>query len=238
MYKKIVPFNPQKFADTKVKPVTNYNFAKEAHIASVLVNEVNRVAPAYPMVFLKEAEDKYGLYALLGFQQGENLYVDADGKWQAPYIPAIIRRYPFALGRGQEENQFVICVDEESDLLSKEEGRPLVEDGKPGEVVEAVKKYLSDIYRFNELTARFCEELRTMDLLHPLNVQLKQAGEEAPAVNIAGCFGVNEKKLNELPDASYLELRKKGALPLVYAHLLSLAQIHRLAELRRARGAA
>lgn len=238
MFKKIVPFNVEKFAATKVQPVKSYEFAKHAHIASVLVNEVNRVAPTYPMVFLKESEEKYGLYALLGFKQGENLFVDDDGKWHAPYIPAIIRRYPFALGKGQGENQFVVCVDEESDLLSTEEGRPLVEDGKPGEVVESVKKYLSDLYRFNEITARFCEEMKTRDLLQPLNMQLKQAGSDAPPVSVSGCFGVNEKKLNEMPDDQFLELRKSGALPMIYAHLLSLAQIARLAEMQRNAGAA
>lgn len=34
---------------------------------------------------------------------------------------------------------------------------------------------------------------------------------------------VDEKKLNQLPDADFVSLRNKGALPFVYAHLLSWA---------------
>ena len=237
MFKKIVPFNFEKFADKRVKPVDNYRFAAGAHISSVLVNEINRVAPVYPVVFLKESEEKYGLYALLGLQQGENLFVDADGKWQAPYVPAVIRRYPFALGKGREENQFVICIDEESEFLSDTEGRPLVEDGKPAEVVEKVKEYLTEVQRYSEITNRFCEEIRSRDLLMPINMQLKTAGADTPNVNIAGCFGVSEAKLNEMSDEDFIALRKKGALPLIYAHLISLAQMERLAKLRGERNA-
>ncbi len=229
MFKKIVPFNTQNHSNLKVKPVDSFNFAKTSHIVSIIVNEFNRVALTYPIVFLKDNEEKYNAYALLGLKQGENLFVDEEGKWQSGYVPAIIRRYPFALGKGQAQDQFIVCIDEESPFINEEEGQPLVkEDGNPGEVVEKAKDFLTEIYRFNELTSRFCRELEDRNLLTQLNMQIK--GGEAP-VNIAGCFGVDEKKLNALTDDEFLALRKNGSLPLIYAHLLSLAQIERLARL-------
>ncbi len=42
---------------------------------------------------------------------------------------------------------------------------------------------------------------------------------------------MNEKKFNEMSDESFIELRKRGILPLIYAHLMSLSQITRLVQL-------
>ena len=46
--------------------------------------------------------------------------------------------------------------------------------------------------------------------------------------NITGLFGIDEKKLNELPDDKFLDLRKSGALSLAYMQLLSVGQVQRL----------
>lgn len=232
MFKKIVPFNAQAHENKKLKPVDNYSFAKNSYIASMVVSELNRAAPHYPIVFLKENEEQFGVYALLGLQQGENLFVTEDGKWDAGYIPAIIRRYPFALGKGGEENQFLICLDEESEFLNETEGEPLVQEGKPGQVVEKAKQYLSELYRLSELTKRFCQDLIDRDLLMPLNMQVRKGGGEA-AQTIAGCYGVNEKNLTEMPDEKFLELRKNGTLPLIYAHLISLTNVESLVRKRK-----
>jgi hypothetical protein len=230
MYKRIVPFNTRAFANKKVKPVNNFSFASGNHVVSLMVNEFNRAAGTYPIVFLKEQEDQLSPFALLGFQQGENLFVDADGQWKAGYIPAVIRRYPFALGKGKEENQFMLCIDDESEFLSETEGQPLVqEDGSPGEIVEKAKEYLSELHRSGEITRRFARELSDRELLRPLNMKV-QGGEKT--LNVGGCFCVDEKKLAELPDEDFLALRKVGALPLVYAHLVSLGQMERLARLQ------
>lgn len=229
MFKKLVPFNAQTHANKKVKPVSDYRFAASSHLASLVVGEFARVAPTYPIVFLKEGEnEKYGVYALLGLKSGENLFVTEEGKWDAPYIPAIIRRYPFALGRGGGERQFIICLDEESEFISETEGQPLVgEDGKPSAVIDKVKEYLSELYRMGELTERFCAEMVNMELLQPLTMQVKGPNDQTPQT-IAGCYGVSENKFNQLSDENFLELRKKGAISLIYAHLHSLSNVERL----------
>ena len=37
--------------------------------------------------------------ALLGLKKNQNLFVDKSGKWNADYIPAYARRYPFCMAR-------------------------------------------------------------------------------------------------------------------------------------------
>lgn len=237
MFKKLVPFNGQRHGNKKLRPVDNFKFAANSYLASLVVNEFSRASSVYPIVFLKDGSkenpEKFGVYALLGLRQGENLFVDEQGNWDAPYIPAIIRRYPFALGRSEAEgNNFLVCIDEESEFINETEGQPLTkEDGQPAEVVEKAKEYLSDLYKYGELTTRFCKDLADRELLTPLNMQIRDP-HGGPSQSIGGCFGVNENKLNELSDQDFLELRKRGALPLIYAHLFSLPNMERLIRMQ------
>lgn len=234
MFKKIVPFNSQAHAGLRVKPVNHFQFAATSYIASLVVGEFSRVVPLYPIVFLKEDEEKFGAYALLGLKQGQNLFVDENGDWSASYIPAIIRRYPFALGKGGDDGQFLICLDEESEFVSRDEGEPLVdENGKPGKIVENAKEYLSELYRMSELTNRFCRDLAERDLLIPLNMKVSAPGGSPQT--ISGCYGVDENRLNDLSEADFLELRKRGALPLIYAHIFSLGNAEKLARIHQER---
>ena len=41
---------------------------------------------------------------------------------------------------------------------------------------------------------------------------------------------VDEKKFNELPDKAFLSIRKSGALPALYCHLVSMGAWQRLVE--------
>ncbi len=233
MFKRVVPIDRRRHANTKIKPLTSFSFAENSYIASIMTNEFNRAASTYPIVFLKD-EDHFRPFVLLGLKQDENLFVDEEGRWQANYVPAIIRRYPFVLSRrSSESDEFTVCIDEESGVISEDEGTPMFgDDGEPGEILENAKKYLTELQQMSQLSSTFCRELEDRELLTPLNMQIKE-GEATQ--NIAGCFAINEKKLTELDDEVFLTLRKRGALPLIYSHLTSLGQIERLIKLRQER---
>ena len=123
MFKKVVPVNKERHAGKKIKEVSGFDFARGFHIAYVTMQEFARAASIFPIVFLEDKEkDEFRPVVLLGLNSGENLFVGADGKWQASYVPAIIRRYPFALAPAGNDGQFVVCIDEESELVSDSEG--------------------------------------------------------------------------------------------------------------------
>ena len=99
MFQQLVPGNKARHAATKIKQIEGFGFASQFHIASVMVHEFARAAAIYPVVFLEDkAQDEFRPVALMGLDQGENLFVDAAGKWQASYVPAIIRRTTQAVG--------------------------------------------------------------------------------------------------------------------------------------------
>jgi len=229
MFKKVVPIMESRHKDLKLKPIDNFDFAKNINIASIMVHEFSKVLAIYPILFLEDkANNSFKPVCLLGLKEGENLFVK-KGKWQASYIPAIIRRYPFALSKTEEDDKYLICIDEESKFLNKKDGEPLFnKDGSTGEVIEKMKIYLTELQQMEKFTNEFCKVIKEYDLFTPLNINIKSKNEEK---NINGAYMINEEKLNKLSNTKFLDLRKKQYIPAIYAHLSSLAQIERLATL-------
>ncbi len=234
MFKKIVAVSKEAHSDLKITPITSFEFARGYHVASVMGAEFFRAASTYPIVFVEDqVTDEFRPVVLLGLEPDENLFVDPSGKWEAAYIPAIIRRYPFALAKTDEDGRFTVCLDQESEFLSKDEGEPLFdEEGEPGKVLENVKKYLGGLQQMEQATQELCREFKEKNMFAPLNMRLREAEK---LQNITGAYAVNEQRLGNLSDKEFLELRKKNVLPLIYSHLVSLTQVERLLKLRAQR---
>jgi hypothetical protein len=116
MFRNPVPVTLEKHRKVKIKTIENFDFVKDTNMASIMVHEFSRAASIYPIVFVEDRQnDRFSPVVLLGLEATENLFVQGD-KWQASYIPAIIRRYPFALARTGTEDRFVVCIDDQSNL--------------------------------------------------------------------------------------------------------------------------
>lgn len=234
MFQNIVPITLDQHRHKKIKPITRFDFAKNFHLASIMVHEFSRASSTYPIVFLEDKElDEFRPVVLLGLEAGINLFIK-EGKWDASYIPAIIRRYPFALARVNETTdeageRYTVCLDCDSDLLNDDEGTALFnDDGEPNEMLEQVKQYLSELQQMERFTQEFCHFLREQNLFTPLNMKVRQGNEIR---DITGCYVINEERLNNFSDDTFLKIREKNFLPPMYAHLISLAQIERLLKL-------
>lgn len=229
MFQQLVPVTKERHGKKKVKQLDSFVFASKFHLASVMAHEIARASSIYPIIFI---EDKGELrpVALLGLDVGENLFVDASGRWHASYVPAIIRRYPFGLASSAKDGQFTVCIDEESPLVNDSEGAPLFdEQGTPTATIDNVKRYLGELQQMDSFTKEFCRFLKEHDLFMPLTMRVRRANE---VKNIAGGHAISEARLNKLPEETFLELRRRQYLPAIYAHLVSLSQFERLLMLK------
>jgi len=228
MFKSIVPITKERHLKKKVRATDNFDFIKDVHIASIMVHEFSRASSVYPIVFLEDqAEDRFRPVVLTGLEEGENLFIK-DNKWEASYIPAIIRRYPFALARTGEDGRYTVCIDEESVFVNEEEGESLfTEDGEAGEVIDRVKQYLTELQQMEIFTTEFCKFMSKNNMFTPLNMKVRVGSE---VKNISGAYVINEDRFNALSDEKFIELRAKKYISVIYAHLSSLAQIERLIE--------
>jgi hypothetical protein len=228
---KIVPLNKEHHAKTKIKDIKDFNFSAEHHIAYITMHEFARAAAIFPIVFLEDKQNNtFRPVVMMGLNQGENLFVSADGKWNASYVPAILRRYPFALVPNGDSGQYVVCIDEASDLVGEKEGASLFdEQGEPTEVVNNIKKFLSELQQMDILTNHFCSFLAENNMFIPLNMKIRENEVEK---NLTGCYVINETRLNGLTDELFLSIKNKSYLPAIYAHLISLAQTERLVKFK------
>lgn len=231
MFTKLEILNSNAHRNLHVLPISNFKFAASIHVASIMVHEFNRATATYPIVFVEDEEqDAFMPVVLLGLEPGRNLFVDADGRWNATYVPAIIRRYPFSLAQSGDEKFFNVCIDTGSDLINETEGQRLFDDeGQAAPVIERIKSYLTELQSLAAFTQEFCAELKSMNMFSPLNMKVMDGGRIR---NISGAYVVNAERLNNLSDKKFLELRQKRYLTPIYSHLTSLAQIERLVQLR------
>jgi len=232
MFTQVVPVNKDRHGYKKVRLTSDFRFAGKFHLAYVTIHEFVRAAATYPLIFLEDKErDEFRPVALLGLEAGENLFVDDQGKWDANYIPAIIRRYPFALTKATDADRYIVCIDEASELVNDTEGAALFdEQGQPTQVIENVKRYLTELQQMDQVTQEFTRFLAQNNLLTPLSMRVNAADQVR---NITGGYVINEERLNNFSDQKFLDIREKRYLPAIYAHLVSLPQIERLVTLRQ-----
>jgi hypothetical protein len=84
------------------------------------------------------------------------------------------------------------------------------------------------------LTLEFARFMAAHELLTPLNMQIEQDGELR---NVTGAFVVHEERLGTLSAETFEQLRQRGYLAPLYAHLISLLQVDHLLARRSLRAA-
>ena len=235
-YEHPVPLNRADHKELRLKGVPHMKFAMNTHSVPLTGAEFGLAARDLMIVFAGTDAANAGPIALLGLRQNENLYVDAQGQWaQDTYVPAFVRRYPFVLGEkpeGQEGGDFTVFLDDKFEGFTTNEGQRLFnEDGTDTELLTNAVGFLSEFQQHIERTRSFMQQLVKHDLLEPRNVQLRKGeGESGQGITLNGLFMVNEDKLRALDEKVTHELMRDGVLGWVYAHLLSLANIDRLAK--------
>lgn len=218
-------------AGMRWRKFNSYSHARTDAIAPLVLKEFPTAARDLPIAFM-EVESSFVPVAIQGIQPGKNLLVAADGRWLGGYVPAKYRCYPFALAN-TEDGQQVLCVDEDSGLLTRGvEGQALFnEDGSPSEDTNNILGFLSAIEANREPTANLCSILKKYSLLQPWPIRVvTQSGQ----IDIGGMFRIDQEKLNTVAIEALDEIRQMGALPIVYLQLMSmrnLAILGRLADI-------
>jgi len=207
-----------------------YGFAATGSAVPLTVTEFAPAALSFPVIFA--GEDCVPL-AVMGLNNGENLFVNADGSIDpGVYIPAYIRRYPFVLANDETQDRLIVCIDRGSTLLSESGQTALFDEkGEPTEYTQNCIKFCDDFEAERRRTDSFVQLLKELDLF-----ELKTAtftptdadGQPGQAQTVAEYFGVSEEKLNALPVEKLKELQTNGALAQIYAHLVSLVGWDRL----------
>ena len=228
-YNGLEPLSSDLHADYKIRPAATAPFLTTQHAIPVTVDEFALVQRYMPIVF-SAGEDSIPI-ALMGLNEGVNVFVDADGKLvdSTFYVPAYIRRYPYLLARLRPDaEELSLCFDPTSDTIGQfEDGEALFEDCQPSEVTKNILAFNEQFEQAGARTAQFMNELRESELLMDGEVSIQQEGFEQPFV-YRGFQMVNEEKLRDMRGDQLRKFNQSGALPLIYAHLFSLQGMREL----------
>ena len=231
-YERPVPLNRTQHKDLRLKGIPSLRFAAGVHSVPLTGVEFPAAARDLPILFAGSSMEEAGPMALLGLRQNENLFIDADGQWAAnTYVPAFVRRYPFVLAEkpaGEEGDDFTVFLDEAYEGFGADEGERLFqEDGTDSEMLKNAVNFLGEFQQHVGRTQWFMEQVRKHDLLEPRNIRLEKDGK---AINLNGLYVVSEEKLRKLDAKTSQEFLQEGVFGWIYAHLLSLANIDRVAQ--------
>lgn len=227
-YKKPVALSSEAHAELRLQVRDNYRFATDSNAVPLTAGEFAQACHEYPIVFV-QAEETVSPVALLGLRDKQNLFVDEKGQWNAAYIPAYIRRYPFILAKQEETWDYTVCIDDAYAGFSLDKGERLfLDDGGQTDFLKHALKLVQDYQAHTKRTGELANRLMEWDLFQPLqaNIELR-AGDK---MSLTGFMAVDPNKLKALQPERLAELAQLDALGVVYYHLLSLNNFGRLVD--------
>src|SRR3954453_10476318 len=210
----------------RVRGITSMPEVGRTHAVPLTVDEFALVQRHYPIVF--SVGDAPVPIVLMGLNEGVNVFLDENGRSNDPslYIPAYLRRYPFLLAKLRpDSDELSLCFDPSSGAVGDfDEGEPLFDGDQPSEATKAVLQFCEQFEAAGQRTSGFMEELVKSNLLMEGEVAIQPEGFEQPFI-YRGFRMVDEEKLRELRGDELRKMNQNGMLPLIYAHLFSLAQM-------------
>ena len=235
-YKEVVPF----LKTQKVRllaPGEVPEFVQQGNAIPISMTEFQPVARDYPIVFTSDGTQAFAPVAVLGLTGGENLFY-SKGTWTSGvYIPAYARRYPFCMAKVNvnkvEQKDRLICVEK---TFIDENGEPMFDDkGAPNDKWKDLERLLGEYEADLERSREMCSILSDYGLFEPFTMQANFRDDSSKPMQMTGMHRVVEKNLENLNAAQIKNLMRKGIMPRVYMHLMSLGNFGRLLDRKASR---
>jgi hypothetical protein len=228
-YDSPIPLDAKEHKDLGLKSNFGLKFTKNVNAVPINMIEMPQICHFYPIGF---APDKAATpVAIVGLRDNENLFLNDKNQWEDDtYIPAYIRRYPFIFSEMPQNDQLSLCVDLDKDVIESKGSQPFFdEDGKPSQLSQNALEFCKSYHAAAQQTVHFGQALEASGILVERQAEINIGNGKK--INFAGFRIIDESKLAELDDKTFMEWRAKGYLPFLYAHLFSGAQWQRLTRL-------
>ena len=229
--------NNKDHADLRV--ITDYRSSLGDAQMQVMVFpfEFRNVQAHYPIFFQVDANGQFYPIALLGFEEGENLFLD-EPSWRAPYVPAMMRRQPFLVGLkdantsdGGVEQARVLSLDLNHPRVSREEGEALFKPlGGRTEFLEEQAGLLETLHDGLSHCQAFTNALSEHNLIESVTLDISL--NDGSHSQLIGLSAINEERVQELPGNVLESFSKKGYLLPLFMTIASSTNMRTLIELK------
>lgn len=230
---KTVLLSSEEHRDLRVDPHYRPEYGDAVMWSQTFAPEFTSVQAHYPILFQKDpGSGRFLALALFGVEQGENLYLK-DGRWDAGYIPLMMQRIPFSIGRydqqGEGQAQRMLHIDIEHPKVNKEHGQRLFEsNGRETLYLERVSGMLEAIHHWVDQDAAFIQALEENQLLEAVTMDITLA--DGTTGQLLGFHTINEDKVNQLSAQQVAKLHEQGFLQPIYMVLASMPNIRKLVD--------
>ena len=216
--------------DLRIITTRSARYGDNVMTALTFPQEFRNLQAHYPIVFFKSDDDAgFHAAALLGFQEGENLFLDVNG-WDAAYVPLTVARQPFLIGNAQGE--MLLHVNMDSPRISSTEGEAVfLEFGGSTDFLEQMSSSLRSIHDGLAQAPAFAAALREFNLLESFVFDAEMP--DGSQYRLAGCYTINEERLHTLDGLALEQLSRAEFLLPIYMVIASLSNLRALAERKR-----
>jgi len=220
IYETVVPLSIGRHRDCSVEIGANYAFSGTVNSVPLMAVEFPEAASEYAIVFA--GNERVLMPAVILGVSSKNLYLSQEGAWEAKYVPAFVRRYPFVFSTSPDGKQLVLCIDEAFSGFNREgRGQKLFDDaGKPSSYVDNVLRFLQEFQAQFLRTQAFCKKVQELELLAPMQAQVELAS--GGRMSLGGFMAVDRAKLKALPADKLAELARSDELELLFLHIHSM----------------
>ncbi len=218
-FSSVIPIEHTKHATYGLQPSdTQFSFARDFNALPVVAAELAVAAQDYPIIFIG---DEFIPSIALSIKENNNAFVDDNGAWRdTTHIPMCVRRYPLISVVPQDAETPVLCMDENSTLITDDNPSiPFFVDGKASKAIQEIFN-LSVVFEQSLKTTRAAVlALADLGVFAAKTFTYKDQSGKTEKLQFTG---IDDKKVDELSDEDFIKLRKNAALDLVFAHRLSM----------------
>jgi hypothetical protein len=236
-----VLLNNVEHKNLKVKNNYTNTFGHDQMCVPVFPVEARHAQAHYPLVFAKDGNGQYQMVALLGLEQGENVFIN-EGKWNASYKPLVVEKGPFLIGRssrqeGAEETLSIhVDLDDERVVMNENAVEGAIEvflpHGGNSEYIDNIANILSTLHESNEAHNNFVETLVELNLIESFVVDVDIDGTGTH--RLSGFYTINEDLLKTLDGDALATLHGNNYLETIYMMLASMSQLRHIVALKKA----
>jgi hypothetical protein len=203
---------------------------------TVFATEFESLSREYPIIFRRDRAGAYRSTILLGFERGENLYLDGD-RWSARSVPALLARGPFSIGlpADGQSGEPMIHIALDHPRISREEGqRIFLEHGGNAPYLEAITGVLRTIYAGSQIGPAMIAAFDEAGLFEQTTLQLDC--DDGRRFNIPNVWTLSAQRFAALDGDALARLHSGDFLRCAVWVISSLGNVSALLDRKLARG--
>ncbi len=200
----------------------------------VTPDEFRSLQAHYPIVFQKNAEGNFQPIALFGLEDGQNLFLSADG-WNAQYLPLAMQRMPFVIGVADDELRMLVDMTSPRISHGAEGEAVFLPQGGNTEFLERANSVLKTLHEGLQATPEFVQTLVAHDLLESFVLNVERP--DGTQGRLVGLYTIHEERLAALDANTVGLLHQADYLQPIYMAVASMSNLHTLIKLHLAQEA-